>query len=59
MKYGKIKEITIYSKALDEEMQLLIHLPHNFSPLINFRYLSHPMGKIIFNTVELVVSLTK
>lgn len=48
MKYGKIEDITIYSKALDEEMQLLIHLPHNFSPLYKYSVLIASDGKDYF-----------
>ena len=57
MKYGKIEEITIYSKALDEEMQLLIHLPHNYSPLYKYSVLIASDGKDYFSTAELDVSL--
>ena len=48
MKYGKIEDITIYSKALDEEMQLLIHLPHNYSPLYKYSVLIASDGKDYF-----------
>ncbi|WP_342509031.1 esterase family protein [Sporosarcina sp. FSL K6-2383] len=48
MKYGKIEDITIYSKELDEEMQLLIHLPYNYSPLYKYSVLIASDGKDYF-----------
>ncbi|MCG7344619.1 esterase family protein [Sporosarcina sp. ACRSL] len=48
MEYGKIEEITFYSKALDEEMQLLIHLPHQYSPLYKYSVLIASDGKDYF-----------
>ena len=48
MKYGKIEDITIYSKALDEDMQLLIYLPHNYSPLFKYSILIASDGKDYF-----------
>ena len=48
MKYGKIEDITIYSKELDEDMQLLIHLPHNYSPLYKYSVLIASDGKDYF-----------
>ncbi|MFD1929124.1 alpha/beta hydrolase [Sporosarcina siberiensis] len=45
MEYGKIKEVTFYSKALDEDMQLLIHLPHNYSELYKYSILIASDGK--------------
>ena len=45
MNYGKIEEQTIFSKELNEEMQLLIHLPHNFSPLYKYSVLIASDGK--------------
>ena len=48
MNYGKIEEVSIYSKALDEEMQLLIHLPHNYSELYKFSILIASDGKDYF-----------
>ena len=48
MKNGKIEDITIYSKALGEEMQLLIHLPHNYSPLYKYAVLIASDGKDYF-----------
>ena len=46
--YGKIKDITIYSESLDEEMQLLIHLPHNYSELYKYSILIASDGKDYF-----------
>ncbi|WP_342512904.1 esterase family protein [Sporosarcina sp. FSL K6-1522] len=48
MKYGKIEDITIYSQELDEEMQLLIHLPHQYSPLYKYSVLIASDGKDYF-----------
>lgn len=48
MDYGKIEEITFYSKALDEDMQLLIHLPHQYSPLYKYSVLIASDGKDYF-----------
>ena len=48
MNYGKIEDITIYSKELDEEMQLLIHLPHSYSPLYKYAVLIASDGKDYF-----------
>lgn len=48
MNYGKIKDVSIYSNALEEEMQLLIHLPHNYSELYKFSILIASDGKDYF-----------
>lgn len=48
MEYGKIEEISFYSEALDEEMQLLIHLPHQYSPLYKYSVLFASDGKDYF-----------
>lgn len=48
MEYGKIKEVDFYSKALDENMQLLIHLPHHYSPLYKYSVLIASDGKDYF-----------
>lgn len=45
MKQGKIEEITIHSKELGEDMQVLIHLPHNYSPLYKHAVLIASDGK--------------
>lgn len=42
---GKIEELTIYSKELDEEMQILVHLPHNYTPLYKYKVLIASDGK--------------
>lgn len=48
MEYGKIEDCTIYSKELEEEMQLLIHLPHNYSPFYKYSVLIASDGKDYF-----------
>lgn len=48
MEYGKIEEVFFYSKALDEEMQLLIHLPSQYSPLYKYSVLIASDGKDYF-----------
>lgn len=48
MEYGKIEEINFYSKALDEDMQLLIHLPYQYSPLYKYSLLIASDGKDYF-----------
>lgn len=48
MQYGKIEEVLFYSEALDEEMQLLIHLPHQYSPLYKYSLLIASDGKDYF-----------
>ncbi len=48
MKYGKIEDLTLYSKELGEDMQLLIHLPHNYSPLYKYSVLIASDGKDYF-----------
>ena len=48
MEYGKIEEINFYSKALDEDMQLLIHLPNQYSPLYKYSVLIASDGKDYF-----------
>src|SRR3954454_11623795 len=48
MKNGKIEDITFYSDSLGEDMQLLIHLPHNYSPLYKYEVLIASDGKDYF-----------
>lgn len=48
MIYGKVEDISIYSEALGEEMQLLIHLPYNYSPLFKYELLIASDGKDYF-----------
>lgn len=45
MKQGKIEEINFYSEALGEEMQILIHLPYNYTPLYKYAVLFGSDGK--------------
>ena len=45
MKQGKIEEFTIQSKALGEDMQILVHLPHNYTPLYKYAVLIASDGK--------------
>lgn len=45
MKHGKIEEITIYSKELQEDVQVLIHLPYNYTPLYKYKVLIASDGK--------------
>lgn len=45
MKQGKIEEVTLYSEALGEEMQILIHLPYNYTPLYKYAVLIGSDGK--------------
>ncbi|MHA6258476.1 alpha/beta hydrolase [Sporosarcina sp. CAU 1771] len=48
MNYGKIKDISIYSESLEEEMQILIYLPHNYSELYKYSILIASDGKDYF-----------
>lgn len=48
MKYGKIEEVNFYSNALNEDMQLLIHLPQQYSPLYKYSVLFASDGKDYF-----------
>lgn len=45
MKQGKIEEVNFYSEALGEEMQILIHLPYNYTPLYKYAVLFGSDGK--------------
>lgn len=45
MQQGKIEEVTFYSEALSEEMQILIYLPHNYTPLFKYTVLFGSDGK--------------
>lgn len=45
MKQGKIEEFTIQSKELGEDMQILVHLPHNYTPLYKYTVLIASDGK--------------
>lgn len=48
MNRGKIEERTFYSKALEEEMTLLIYLPATYSPLYKYSLLIASDGKDYF-----------
>ncbi|MER2007966.1 MAG: alpha/beta hydrolase-fold protein [Psychrobacillus sp.] len=48
MNRGTLQDTTIYSKALDEEIQLLIYLPPNYSPLYKYSVLIASDGKDYF-----------
>ncbi|MFB1081340.1 alpha/beta hydrolase [Jeotgalibacillus sp. JSM ZJ347] len=47
-KTGTVKEHRIYSEALQEEMDLLVYLPHNYSPLYKYTVLIAQDGKDYF-----------
>ena len=48
MNQGKIHDIQFYSNALQEEMELLIYLPYNYSPLYKYSVLFASDGKDYF-----------
>ena len=48
MNKGTIQDITLFSESLQEEMQLLIYLPANFSPLYKYSVLIASDGKDYF-----------
>lgn len=48
MNKGSVEDITIYSEALQEDMQLLIYLPYNFTPLYKYTVLFASDGKDYF-----------
>jgi len=45
MKQGKVEEFTIQSKELGEDMQVIVHLPHNYTPLYKYNVLIASDGK--------------
>jgi enterochelin esterase-like enzyme len=45
---GTIKELTLYSRELDEDVQLLVYLPANFSPLYKYSLLIAQDGQDYF-----------
>ncbi|MDZ5712978.1 alpha/beta hydrolase [Jeotgalibacillus haloalkalitolerans] len=47
-KTGTVKEHQLYSEALQEEMNLLVYLPHNYSPLYKYTVLIAQDGKDYF-----------
>lgn len=48
MNRGTLEDISLYSEALQEEMQLLIYLPPNYSPLYKYSVLIASDGKDYF-----------
>ncbi|AOV08432.1 alpha/beta hydrolase [Sporosarcina ureilytica] len=45
MKQGRIEEVSLFSEALGEDMQILIHLPYNYTPLYKYAVLIGSDGK--------------
>src|SRR3954451_10539017 len=45
---GTIKELTLHSEELGEDIQLLVYLPANFSPLYKYSLLIAQDGKDYF-----------
>lgn len=48
MNRGTVEDLTLYSKELQEEMQLLIYLPFNYSPLYKYTLVIASDGKDYF-----------
>ena len=48
MNKGTIQDISFFSEALQEDMQLLIYLPPNYSPLYKYSVLIASDGKDYF-----------
>lgn len=48
MNRGTVEDLTIYSEALKEDMQLLVYLPHNYSPLYKYTLVIASDGKDYF-----------
>lgn len=48
MNRGKVEDITIYSEELQEDMQLLVYLPYNYSPLYKYSVVIASDGKDYF-----------
>ncbi|MBU0905358.1 MAG: esterase family protein, partial [Firmicutes bacterium] len=48
MSKGTIQDITLFSEALQEDMQLLIYIPSNYSPLYKYTVLIASDGKDYF-----------
>ena len=48
MNRGTVEDLTLYSKELQEEMQLLIYLPFNYSPLYKYTLVTASDGKDYF-----------
>lgn len=45
---GKVKDITFFSNSLQEEMELLIYVPANYTPLNKYNILIASDGKDYF-----------
>ncbi|TAA73153.1 alpha/beta hydrolase [Planococcus salinarum] len=45
MNRGNVEDITIYSEELQEDMQLLVYLPYNYSPLYKYSLVIASDGK--------------
>lgn len=48
MNRGTVEDLTLYSNELQEEMQLLVHLPYNYSPLYKYTIVIANDGKDYF-----------
>lgn len=48
MNNGKVEDITIFSEELQEDMQLLVYLPYNYSPLYKYSLVIASDGKDYF-----------
>ncbi|ANU10364.1 hypothetical protein A1A1_08609 [Planococcus antarcticus DSM 14505] len=48
MTTGKVEDLSIYSKELQEDMQLLVYLPSNFTPLYKYTLVIASDGKDYF-----------
>ncbi|MDQ0429084.1 MULTISPECIES: alpha/beta hydrolase [Caryophanaceae] len=48
MTTGKVEDLSIYSKELQEDMQLLVYLPSNYSPLYKYTLVIASDGKDYF-----------
>lgn len=48
MTIGKVEDLSLYSKELQEDMQLLVYLPSNFSPLYKYTVVIASDGKDYF-----------
>lgn len=54
---GTVKDVTFFSNALNEELELLIYIPANYSPLYEYNILIASDGKDYFQLGEFHVSL--
>ena len=52
MNRGTVQDLTLFSDAFQEEMQLLIYLPPNYSPLYKYSVLIASDGKDYFQLRE-------